>query len=369
MRTVFLLVLFLFPFVVTGRSEPSAPQVGDFESIAARRDTAVVRRFERAYAELAGMLDGHAPLSLKRAVFLVEWAASERALDYDAFNAGIDTAARAIERFMRANGLYAYRTGGNAALFEYFTRPYAMNGYRPFAYDFDHYRGDEDLSDVFVSKLMRTHLGQCRSLPLYYKLLADEIGAEAYIAYAPFHSFIRHRDEADTCWLNFEPTNGSFPRDAFIIETCGITAEAVEKGTYMKPCGNREIVLELLTDLAQFYQRRVCSLDPVVWRCLETVLRHRPDLLRAMIVLHNCWVIAFQEHRRELMRRRLPDDERIAVYVSRFWELRARIDATGHIEPSDSARRAIYDTIEQERERRRGLSDAPDCGHVFVETT
>ncbi|WP_295962524.1 hypothetical protein [uncultured Alistipes sp.] len=44
-----------------------------------------ISRYETAYAEIADMLDGKAALSIKRAVFLPEWAYLDGNLDYGAF--------------------------------------------------------------------------------------------------------------------------------------------------------------------------------------------------------------------------------------------------------------------------------------------
>lgn len=191
--------------------------------------------YESAYCEITAMLDGKDSVNLKRAVFVLEWAASDGKLDYEAYCVGIDTMAAGIRHFIAANNLGNMKIGGNIALLEFFSRPYPMNGFQPFVYDFEDFRGKKDLTKVFVTKLMRTHTGQCRSLPLLYKILANEIGADAYIAYAPNHTFIRHRDEGDIRWMNVELTNHSLPREVFIIETMGITEEAIRKGTYMKP--------------------------------------------------------------------------------------------------------------------------------------
>lgn len=50
------------------------------------------RHYRQAYLEMADMLDGKIPLSIKRAVFLAEWAYLDGDLDYDAYCYGIDTA-------------------------------------------------------------------------------------------------------------------------------------------------------------------------------------------------------------------------------------------------------------------------------------
>lgn len=88
--------------------------------------------YDSAFREISGMLDGTERLSVKRAVFLQEWTFLDGELDYDEYFSGIDSTAQAIIRFIRARNLQNFRTGGNYALFEYFSRPYSMNGYKPF---------------------------------------------------------------------------------------------------------------------------------------------------------------------------------------------------------------------------------------------
>ncbi len=96
------------------------------------------------------MLDGKAPLSIKRAVFLAEWAYLDGELDYTAYSAQIDSTAAALKRFMQANNLHQFRTGANYALFEYFSRPYSMNNHKPFTYDFDDFFVYLNLPPVFM---------------------------------------------------------------------------------------------------------------------------------------------------------------------------------------------------------------------------
>lgn len=93
------LCLFLLPGL-PGR--PNGP-IPDAEPAGARN-----RHYRQAYLEMAAMLDGQAPLSIKRAVFLAEWAYLDGALNYDEYCYGIDTAVGFLQRFIKVNGLYAY---------------------------------------------------------------------------------------------------------------------------------------------------------------------------------------------------------------------------------------------------------------------
>lgn len=315
--------------------------------------------YESAYREITDMLDGKDSINLKRAVFLLEWAALDGQLDYNAYCAGIDTMAAGIRHFVAANNLDRMKIGGNIALLEFFSRPYSMNGFQPFLYDFEDFRGDKDLTKVFVTKLMRTHAGQCRSLPLLYKILANEIGAEAYIAYAPSHTFIRHRDEEDTRWINVELTNHSLPREIFIIETMGITKEAIEKGTYLKPCEDREVVIRLLAELAVTYLSKFDYIDRFVHKCFGKVLEYDPGNLYALMHMNDCFFMMACQHRKQLDEQRLLDDAFMDNVKSILQDIEQRIAATGHVDMPRHLYDAWIESMEEEIARRNEQGEQP----------
>lgn len=240
--------------------------------------------YNQAYHEMADMLDGKIDLSIKRAVFLTEWAYLDGKLNYDDFCDGIDTVATFLCNFIEVNGLQKYKTAGNFALFEYFSRPYSGNGYQPFTYDYEDFGGTTDLSKLFVSKIMRTHSGQCRGLPMYYKILAEAIGTEAYIALAPQHLFIRHRDETDpNKWVNVELTTQSLSREIFYIEQFNISDQAIRNKVYLHPLTDKETVAYLLSEmLVTGYLRKYNDYDDWVWACIIKSLEHYPQNISAL---------------------------------------------------------------------------------------
>lgn len=316
-------------------------------------DTAAISRYVRAYEEMADMLDSADSVCLKRAVFLPEWAYCGDELDYGSYCRQLDTMAAALRAFISANRLENAPIGAHIALFEFFVRPYAMNGYRPFDYDFDDCDGKADFTKMFVTKLMRTHKGQCRSLPLLYKLIANEIGAEAYIAYAPQHTFVRHRGRTGKEWINVELTSRNLPRDEFIVQTMGITQEAIDRGTYMKPCADREIMLSLLVEMAAGYMKKIGYIDPHVWRCIETVLAHDPAHLTALMLKSDCLNEIAQQRLRAMVERGLHTEQFVQQLRGIFCELNGRIDSTGHVEIKDSQHRNTQHTTEAETEQRK----------------
>lgn len=240
--------------------------------------------YNQAYQEIADMLDGKIDLSIKRAIFLTEWAYLDGELNYDDFCHGIDTVATFLRNFIEVNGLQQYKTAGNYALFEYFCRSYSGNGYQPFTYDYEDFSGSADLTKLFVSKVMRTHSGQCRGLPMYYKVLAEAIGAEAHITFAPQHLFIRHRDEMEpNKWVNVELTTQSLSREIFYIERFNIGDQAIRNKVYLYPLTDKETVAYLLSEmLLTGYLRKYNDYDDLVWSSVIKSLEHYPQNINAL---------------------------------------------------------------------------------------
>ena len=260
------------------------------------------RHYRQAYLEMADMLDGKIPLSIKRAVFLAEWAYLDGDLDYDAYCLSIDTAVAFLQRFIATNGLNLYKTGKNLALTEYFFRPYSGNGHKPFTYDFDDTGGRDDFTKQFVTKVMRTHSGQCRSLPMYYKVLAETLGAEAYIAYAPAHVFIRYRNEDKMYpeeWVNVELTTHQITPEFFYKEHFEISDKAIENKIYLTPLTDRETVAAQLADLAFGYWNKFKCYDAFTRLCAEKSLEYYPQHPKACIILGKSLDAALVKHLKE----------------------------------------------------------------------
>ena len=256
--------------------------------------------YNAAFLEISDMLDGKQPLSIKRAVFLAEWAYLDGKLDYEEFCKTIDNVADFIEKFMKANGMEKYKTAKNMALIEYFFRPYSGNSYKPFIYDFDNYNSDriEDFTEQFVSKVMWTHKGQCRSLPMYYIVLAEAVGAEAYIAHAPRHVFIRYRDEDNFYseeWVNIELTTHQLVPEFAIKEGFEISEKAIENKLYLHPLTAKETVAAQLGDLAFGYWNKYKFCDDFTWLCANKSLEYYPQHPKVLAVKGNYLESALKE--------------------------------------------------------------------------
>ena len=255
--------------------------------------------YNAAFLEISDMLDSKQPLSIKRAVFLAEWAYLDGKLDYDEFCKTIDNAADFVKRFVIANQMGKYKTAKNMALIEYFFRPYSGNGHKPFTYNFSDIEGTEDFTQQFVSKVMQTHEGQCRSLPMYYRVLAEAVDAEAHIAYAPQHVFIRYRDEDNLFpedWVNVELTTHQLVPEFGIKEGFEISEKAIENKVYLYPLTAKETVASQLADLAFGYWRKYKIYDDFTYLTVSKSLEYFPQRPIALIIKSKSLESAFKKY-------------------------------------------------------------------------
>ena len=143
----------------------------------------------------------------------------------------------------------------NFMLFQFFADTLQLKDgteHLPFKYDFEDYIGDKDYSKMFVSKLLATQTGQCHSMPLLYLILAEEINAEAYLAYSPNHSYIRFPADSGK-WYDIELTNGMFSTPSYVLNSGFIKSEALQNKIYMQSLSNKQLLSQLYTDLAGGY--------------------------------------------------------------------------------------------------------------------
>jgi hypothetical protein len=184
----------------------------------------------------------------------------------------------------------------NYMLFKFFSDTLEIKSkdlkHLPFKYDFKDYMGIEDWSKMFVSKLLATGKGQCNSLPRLYLILAEEIGAEAFLSLSPNHSYIKFRDE-DNNWYNVELTNGMFTTDSSILQSGFIKSEALQNGIYMQKMTEKQLLSQLLSDFAQGYARKF-GYDAFVNQVINKALELYPNSISANMIKSNYLTIQFE---------------------------------------------------------------------------
>lgn len=150
----------------------------------------------------------------------------------------------------------------------------AVYGHMPYQYNFNDPKGDQDWTNTFVTKLLATHKGNCRSLTYLYKILADELEAKCWLALAPNHIYIRNYSK-QIGWYNTELTSGTFPTDAWIAATGYVNVDAIRSGVYMDTLSNQQSIGLCIMDLAQGYIKQTNNYtDSFVLKCCNLVLQY-----------------------------------------------------------------------------------------------
>jgi len=248
-------------------------------------DIEVKRLYQKAFEEQHLMLKGVKNVDFKYAVFITENAFNKGELNYSNFLADINKISLKIKALVKSRGLETYKTAYNWGVYTYMMDSCAINNYSPFTYDFNDFMGDKDWTRMFVTKLIKTKKGNCHSLPYYYKILCENLGAKAYLALAPNHIYIKHIDEKSQ-WVNVELTNGGFPRDQWIIQQMAISVEAIKNEIYMKPLSEKESIALTMFDLASAYDFQFGK-DNFVLEVVNTGLQYFPKCIPLLMLKAN----------------------------------------------------------------------------------
>ena len=234
--------------------------------------------------------------SVKDLTFLVENTFYEDELDKAEFYEIIANIGKFLTTKMDELG---YDKKSNSAknfmIFQFFSERLELkNGteHLPFEYDFEDYMGIQDYSKMFVTKLLKTQTGQCHSMPLLYLIVAEEIGAEAYLAYSPNHSYIRFLADNGK-WYNIELTNGMFSTSSYILQSGFVKSEALLNKIYMQNLSDKELMAQFYTDLTNAYIAKY-GYDDFVGNVVSKALELYPNSISANMIKANLLTMEFE---------------------------------------------------------------------------
>lgn len=250
--------------------------------------------YNEAYEELRSMLDGEAPLDLKKAIFAVENAYFNGLGRFEDFDNQIKELAELTSAHIDQQGWDRNNPMTPLlALHQLFADTLAIEQpgleeeviHYSITYDFEDYRGKEDFSNLFVSKVLATGSGQCYSMPQLYLLLAEELGGKAWLSFSPDHSFIKFKDERDH-WYNLELTNGNVVSESWMMASGYMTTESIQNDIYLDTLSLKETIATKMIDLAIGFGNKY-GYDDFVLQAAEKGLEHHPENVPGMITKAN----------------------------------------------------------------------------------
>lgn len=262
------------------------PSYGNIES---------TKYYQKAFDQLTEL--NEKDFSVKKATFIIENAFFEEQQNYTEFEQVVKQTGDFLrEKMTELQFDQNSNLAKNYMLFKFFSATLEIKSknlkHLPFKYDFEDYMGIEDWSKMFVSKLLATGKGQCNSLPRLYLILAEEIGAEAFLSLSPNHSYIKFRDDEDN-WYNVELTNGMFTTDSSILQSGFIKSEALQNEIYMQKMTEKQLLSQLLSDFAQGYARKF-GYDTFVKQVVDKALELYPNSISANMLKSNYLTIQFE---------------------------------------------------------------------------
>lgn len=116
-------------------------------------------------------------------------------------------------------------------------------------------------------------------------MAAEELGAEAHLAFAPNHSYIKFQDHFGE-WHNIELTNQMLTTDDHIMESGWVKSEAIRSGIYMTPLTKKELIAQSLNELALAHYK-IFGYTPFAKACTDLALEYHTKSITAYQIKAN----------------------------------------------------------------------------------
>jgi hypothetical protein len=229
--------------------------------------------------------------SLSQAVYEVENAYLDNKLSQEGFNQALRFRVDQVRQVLKAQGLSPKNNlSVNYAIQQLYEHPNVYFDAKtqlnhtvpPFKYELEDYMGEKDYTNLFTSKLLGKGSGQCHSLPLVYLMIAEQLGAKAWLSLAPSHSFIQFMDNRGRL-LDYETTNGNIVSGSWIAGSGYINGKALRNKTYLDTLSRRQLYARCLSDLLLGYLNKF-EFDDLAQEIRNSILRIDPSNITVLLV-------------------------------------------------------------------------------------
>lgn len=249
-----------------------------------------IQKYDEAYNTLNNMLTGKTQLSVSKAYFTIENAFGNTYLTEKEFNDMIYKSSIFIKQWLHENNMDITKSENLHYGIQKFMRDTLTihikniennttykTYHTPFTYDYIDFKAENDFNNYFVTKCLATGAGQCNSLPAAYLIIAEKLGVEAFLTFAPQHSFIKYRDSKGKMHA-YEPTSNWKISDQWYIDNMGILPQAIQNGLYLQPLNKEQIIANCMIDLAYGYLRKFGVQDgSFILESVQTALNFYPQ--------------------------------------------------------------------------------------------
>ncbi|MFY0255564.1 hypothetical protein ACDQ55_16595 [Chitinophaga sp. 30R24] len=256
---------------------------------------AITRSYWDALSVLESMLTlPDNTFSLIQAVYTVENAYLDQRIPFGTFRSLIKAKADLCKYIIRKEKLdstdnlaknYAIQKIFSDTVLYFDKKTNQLKKILPFRYDFEDYKGENHWENMFVSKLLYTGKGQCHSLPLVYLMLAEELGAKAYLSIAPEHSYIQFLDGNGKAY-NFETTSDILVSNNWIMQSGFMNTSSIKQRTYMDTLDRKKLMAFIVMDLTMGYMQKF-GFDDFVLQAMNKVKELHPQNLNALLLESN----------------------------------------------------------------------------------
>jgi hypothetical protein len=158
--------------------------------------------FQQAFVTISSMLVKEDSINFKKAVFITENVYLDNKLSNESYNDVIHFYSSICKGVAGSDAISYIESDKEAAtmqcaVFIFFTDrvPVLVKNnsaiHPPFSYNYKDFAGQKDWTNMFITKLIQTYIGNCHSLPYLYKIIMDELGYESHLALAPNHIYIK----------------------------------------------------------------------------------------------------------------------------------------------------------------------------------
>lgn len=239
--------------------------------------------------EIIKMLEGEQPTSIKKAVWLAEVLHIGETYRYEIFDKQITDAAAFCKQYTHEQGLDWKKHDHRAkALIAYFSQTIQLKTgevHKPFAYDFQDPLAKNSHYAMTVHKVLKTGKGQCHSLPLLFRVLAEEMQVKAYLVLSPAHSYIKLFLEDGRTPI-FETTNNHLTQESWIQSSNIVPFSALRSGIYMDTLSAKETLVHCLAHLCNDYIHKF-DYQEIIFNISRISINHAPNYPQMWAILSN----------------------------------------------------------------------------------